>query len=49
MWDVAYVLITMFFFAAMLWYVGGCERLGTHTSTESRDDQPVGGWRNGPK
>ena len=28
MWDVAYLLITILFFAAMLWFVQGCECLG---------------------
>lgn len=28
MWDVAYLLITIIFFAAMLWFVRACESLG---------------------
>jgi len=49
MWDIAYVLITLLFFAAMLWYVSGCERLGANASRRSQDDQPASGWRNGQK
>lgn len=38
MWDALYVLITILFFAAMLWYVLGCHRLGsTDRSSESAE------------
>ncbi len=46
MWDIAYLLITVVFFAAMLWYVHGCARLGG-TAPGNNDDQPTGGWRSG--
>lgn len=49
MWDVAYVLITLVFFAAMLWYVQGCEALG-YTSDENELTESRGksnGRRNG--
>ena len=38
MWDIAYVLITLLFFAAMLWYVQGCQRL-TGSSTDDREQR----------
>lgn len=48
MWDVIYLAITVVFFAAMLWYVGGCQRLGDRTQVQHNlDDQPAGGWRTG--
>ena len=42
MWDVAYVLITLLFFAAMLWYVSGCERLGGASSKDAEADTSRG-------
>jgi hypothetical protein len=48
MWDLIYLLITVLFFAAMLWYVAGCERLGGRAPQKGNsDDQPSGGWRSG--
>jgi hypothetical protein len=48
MWDVAYVLITLLFFAAMLWYVAGCERLGgSKESDQTEDRTPSNSRRNG--
>lgn len=49
MWDVTYLLITILFFAAMLWYVQGCEALG---GGSARDEAAEGrgksnGRRNG--
>ncbi len=36
MWDVAYVLITLLFFAAMLWYVQGCKPWATRVARTRR-------------
>lgn len=48
MWDAAYLLITLVFFAAMLWYVRGCDRLGGGSGGwKNLDDNPAGGWRSG--
>ena len=49
MWDVAYLLITLLFFAAMLWYVQGCEHLGGKTGPDEPGDKrgASGGRRNG--
>jgi hypothetical protein len=48
MWDIAYTMIALVFFAAMLWYVRACERLGGEATTRhNADDQPAGGWRTG--
>ena len=41
MWDVPYVLITLVFFAAMLWYVSGCERLGGTSASNRADETPA--------
>ena len=49
MWDVAYLLITLLFFATMLWYVQGCEHLGGKADSSEADDKRgrSGGRRNG--
>lgn len=48
MWDLIYLMIALAFFAAMLWYVRACERLGGESSRRpDADGQPAGGWRNG--
>ena len=36
--DAAYVLITLLFFAAMIWYVGGCKRLGDGVTGHALND-----------
>jgi hypothetical protein len=48
MWDVVYVLITFLFFAAMLWYVAGCERLGGSKGPDQSENRaPSNVRRNG--
>lgn len=48
MWDVVYVLITLLFFAAMLWYVAGCQRLGGSSESEQPNGRtPPNDRRNG--
>lgn len=48
MWDAAYLLITLLFFAAMVWYVRGCERLGAGGAERgARDADKVAVRRNG--
>ena len=48
MWDVAYLLITLLFFAAMLWYVQGCEALGGKSDADEADNKRgASGRRNG--
>ena len=39
MWDVAYLLITLLFFAAMLWYVQGCESLGGKAGPDDAEEK----------
>jgi hypothetical protein len=34
--DVLYVLVTIAFFALMIWYVRGCEHLGAESEEEPR-------------
>ena len=49
MWDVLYVLITLVFFAAMLWYVSGCERLGGRSARNRSDETAPEAWRGGAR
>jgi hypothetical protein len=39
MWDVAYLLVTLLFFAAMLWYVQGCEALGGKAGADDAEEK----------
>ena len=49
MWDAVYVVITILFFAAMLWYVAGCKSLGASTDADAAEEGrgPSNGRRNG--
>jgi hypothetical protein len=37
MWDALYVILTVVFFALMLWYVVACARLGRGHGGEAKD------------
>ena len=45
MWDVAYLVVTVLFFAAMLWYVQGCEHLGGKASPDDAEEKRGGSSR----
>jgi hypothetical protein len=39
MWDIVYVLITLLFFAAMLWYVVDCKWLGGSAEKDGNPEE----------
>jgi hypothetical protein len=47
MWDAVYVVIAVLFFAVMLWYVAGCERLRGTADSRTDVDPATGQRRNG--
>jgi hypothetical protein len=47
MWDALYVLITLAFFAAMLWYVAGCKWLGGRAEGDDEVEQSTSNSRRG--